>query len=316
MAGFDFFISKIRKLHRTQLFFVYGSMRSGTTWLQLMLDAHPAVSCRGEAHFLDRLVPSLQEAASRHNAYLEWKNRSIFEEIGGYPTFSVDHLRHLAVTAMLLLMAEQSKDKACVAVGEKTPDSIRFLPLLKILFPKAKFIHIVRDGRDSTVSAWFHNQRTSPEWLQQNYSSLDAFAAASADEWGKEMSLATEFATSHPASCFTLRYEDLLERPEALLKDILRFLGVKATAAQISACCAGTSFINLTNGRQSGQEDRGSFFRKGTSGDWLNHFTPAMNDVFRDKAGRWLEHFGYEMPKATQPGRRSSSQPSPDFFSA
>ena len=51
-------------------------------------------------------------------------------------------------------------------------------------FPRAKFIHLVRDGRDCAVSGWFHNRRISPDWLNGAHPSLDAYSAATAVEWG------------------------------------------------------------------------------------------------------------------------------------
>ena len=36
--------------------------------------------------------------------------------------------------------------------GEKTPDYVRCVPLLHALFPDAKVIHLVRDGRDVTLA--------------------------------------------------------------------------------------------------------------------------------------------------------------------
>ncbi|MFP6691035.1 MAG: sulfotransferase, partial [Alphaproteobacteria bacterium] len=37
------------------LFFICGAIKSGTTWLQLMLDAHPDIACRGEGHLPNML---------------------------------------------------------------------------------------------------------------------------------------------------------------------------------------------------------------------------------------------------------------------
>ena len=41
------------------LFFICGAIKSGTTWLQLMLDAHPDIACRGEGHLPNMLLPGM-----------------------------------------------------------------------------------------------------------------------------------------------------------------------------------------------------------------------------------------------------------------
>ena len=48
------------ELRSKQIFFIGGTAKSGTTWVQLLLDAHPEVSCNGEGHFLDNLKPALK----------------------------------------------------------------------------------------------------------------------------------------------------------------------------------------------------------------------------------------------------------------
>src|ERR1700722_1873858 len=50
---------KLQHLARCQLFFVGGAPRSGTTWLQALLDSHPEISCRGEGLFMKHLAAPL-----------------------------------------------------------------------------------------------------------------------------------------------------------------------------------------------------------------------------------------------------------------
>jgi hypothetical protein len=47
-------------LARRQLFFVGGAPRSGTTWLQFLLDSHPEISCRGSGLFVQHLAAPLE----------------------------------------------------------------------------------------------------------------------------------------------------------------------------------------------------------------------------------------------------------------
>ena len=129
-----------------QLFFIGASPRSGTTWLQLLLDAHPEISCRGEAHFGDSFALALRKAAGEHNKLLDHKNRLLLSEVGGYPLLGRPELRHLLATAVLLGLERQTVGRPrCRAVGEKTPDNVRWFAELRQLFPQAKFIFLVRD---------------------------------------------------------------------------------------------------------------------------------------------------------------------------
>ena len=51
------------------------------------------------------------------------------------------------------------------------------------IFPGARFIHIIRDGRDGAVSGWHHIYRDSPEWARTNYPTFSHYAGAYASAW-------------------------------------------------------------------------------------------------------------------------------------
>lgn len=240
------------------------------------------------------LAPALLDALKRYNKETTIKNENVFNEIQGYPIFDDDDWQYLFTTSILMLMRKQFGKKEVIAVGEKTPENILVLPILIHLFKGAKFINVVRDGRDAAISGWYHNLRTNPDWLSENGLSLENYIRSYAELWSRDLGLATSFAEIQPERCMTLRYEDLLDAPKPTLKAALGFLGVDTTANDIAACCAASSFSVLSKGRSQGQEDQTSFFRKGTRGDWRNHFTPAMEAVFKELAGTWLERFGYD----------------------
>jgi hypothetical protein len=54
------------------------------------------------------------------------------------------------------------------------------------------------------------------------------------------------------------------------------------------------SFERLSEGREQGQEDTSSFYRKGVAGDWKNHFTERDKRIFKKEAGELLIELGYE----------------------
>lgn len=285
--------SAISALHSKQIFFIGGVAKSGTTWLQILLDLHPNISCKGEAHLPNQFAPLLRRALDTHNEYISSKNTSIFKEIQGYPQFTEDHFLYLLTSAITLLLSEQMERKSAHAIGEKTPDNILFLPLLATIFPRAKFIHTIRDGRDSAVSGWFHNLRVSPEWTRQNFSSMEDYITMFADAWASQVSAGSKFGVHQPTRYMAVRYEDLSLDSGETLEKALRFLGVECSQDIVERCCADGSFEILSGGRSRGQENRESFFRKGISGDWRNYLSDDMNKIFQDKAGEWLVRFGY-----------------------
>src|SRR5215831_11666922 len=95
LPQFDRLHTAISELRKKQVFFVGGTIKSGTTWLQLLLNAHPQVSCNGEAHFIAALSPSLKRGFDFHWEYIAGKNRMIFHELGGYPPLSEEDFSYI-----------------------------------------------------------------------------------------------------------------------------------------------------------------------------------------------------------------------------
>ena len=286
--------SAIADLRAKQIFFVGGTAKSGTTWVQLLLDGHPEVSCNGEAHFTDKgLAPLLWDALDKHSRRIAQKNK-IFGELKGYPLLSKDDFQYIHATCIGLYLLRQSKDKpAARAIGERTPNNIRCFDVLYQLFPTAKFLYIIRDGRDCAVSGWFHNLRVSPEWTKKNYGSIGVYVADYAEIWARDLVAAQAFAETHCDSVRQIRYEDLLTSTEPALANIFTFLGVDASASVLAVCRSNAAFEKLSGGRAAGQENPNSFFRKGVAGDWRNHLTKEMEAAIQQRAGHWLERFGY-----------------------
>jgi hypothetical protein len=276
-----------------QIFFVGGIVKSGTTWLQLLLDAHPNVSCTGEGHFFDVLGPSLANALEQYNNYTKDKNTTIFSEFRGQPLISKEDFAHLLASAIAMLLVSGQGGKMASALGEKTPDNVRCFAVIAKIIPSAKFVHLVRDGRDCAVSAWFHNLRFTADQTHAAFSSIDDYVAQFAEGWAADVAKGLDFAANHPDRCHTLRYEDLVSNTEYHLGNVLRFLGMPDDAAAVTNCCAMASFQTLSGGRQRGDEDRTSFFRKGVVGDWRAHVTKQTATLFEEKACQWLEYFGY-----------------------
>lgn len=294
-TGFEARLAALRSFMDKDLFFIGGVPKSGTTWLRVMLDAHPAIACGGEGHLANQLATTLRDALNRHNRLVNTRNQTTFESFPPFPLFDAGDYHFLLISAIaLLLMRIEGADKARW-IGEKTPDNVLNFRLLATLFPRARFLHIVRDGRDCAVSSWFHNMRVDPDETLRQHPTIHRFIANCADAWATALQEDQVFAAEHPGRGMTVRYEDLLDHPTETLRGILTFLEVPEDAAAVSRCIALSRFERMSGGRAAGQEDRGSFLRLGCAGDWVNHFTPEMNEAFLRVCGEEMARMGYEV---------------------
>jgi hypothetical protein len=278
-------------LARRQLFFVGGAPRSGTTWVQQILDLHPEVSCQGEGLFQKELADRLQALMTARGEALEAKNTRLFRHTGGYPTPLPEDLEVLLGTAILLALRRQCGAAPCRAVGEKTPENVFFFPRLKQIFPAAKCIAVARDPRDVLTSAWhFFRQPIAAEQEEAEKLGFIRMALPLLNQGARAI---VDLAARWPADVMTVTYEALHRTPGLVVSNMFRFLSVSDAPDIVADCVARTSFAALSGGREAGTAQNGAFFRKGISGDWPSTLTPAMNELVLRELGWMYPHFGW-----------------------
>jgi LPS sulfotransferase NodH len=282
---------ELARIASRQLFFVGGAPRSGTTWLQQMLDSHPDVSCRGEGHFMNQLAVPLGKLMAERRQVLEGKNNTLFQHTGGYQLPGDDEADFLTATAILLALQQQSAGRSCRAIGEKTPENVFFFDRLKDMFPAAKFLAIARDPRDVLTSAWHFFRKSVPAEVQAAEKTEFIRNALPSLASGARAMLA--FAERYPADYRLVTYEGLCRTPTAILANLFRFIGVSDSDDIVRDCLKRTSFTALTGGRAPGEAQNGAFFRKGIAGDWQSTLTPAMNEMVLQELGWMYPHFGW-----------------------
>jgi hypothetical protein len=274
-----------------QLFFIGGAPRSGTTWLQQILDSHPHASCKGEGLFAKDLYPPLEGAMAQRRDALQAKNQSLFQHTGGYPLPTSGDTEFLAATAILLAFCRQAGGKECHAIGEKTPENVFFFARFRALFPRAKFIGIARDPRDVLTSAWYYFRKPSPG--DDDREAKIAFIRSALPSLAEGARAMLAFGEKHPDAYRMLTYEQLRRDPEPTIADLFRFLGLADGIETVRACLDQTSFAAATGGRPAGTAQDGAFLRKGVVGDWRSTLTPAMNDLVLRELGWMFHSFGW-----------------------
>lgn len=193
-----------------------GAARSGTTMLRLMLDAHSELAIPPET----QLVPELIEASKEDGADADGIAELLITH-RRFPDFDIqaDDVRARfaaiepfnisdAIREFFRLYAEKEGKPRW---GDKTPGYSRYIKKIHRHLPEARFIHLIRDGRDVTLS------RTKTLALK------DVPIAKSARRWKKRLKRAQRQGAKVD-HYLELRYETLVSEPEATLRQICEFI--------------------------------------------------------------------------------------------
>ena len=195
--------------------FVVGMNRSGTTLLRMMLDAHPQLTIPPETHFVPDLIKAVREDdATPESALAAMKSAREWGDFGFSDEEMLGRLRALpklkpgpAVrTFYEAYMEQQGKSRW----GEKTPTYVQKMKLIQRALPEARFIHVIRDGRDVALSVLDRTVR-------------ELTAADVARRWQKKITKARE--DSPQLRHYTeIRYEDLILDTEPVLRRVCEFI--------------------------------------------------------------------------------------------
>tara|TARA_Y100000385_G_C12982471_1_gene589054 strand:+ start:111 stop:992 length:882 start_codon:yes stop_codon:yes gene_type:complete len=92
-----------------------------------------------------------------------------------------------------------------------------------------------------------------------------------------------------PNNSVLVRYEDLLDDTRSSMKQVLSLFGLPADEDQLRSIVEAHDFKSLR-----AKNVTTGFFRKGTSGDWHNHYTSDLKELFKQFSGDYLIRYGYE----------------------
>lgn len=269
---------------------ILGVSRSGTTLLKAMLDAHSQLAIPSESYFLPQLWDrhgerperdAFVEDLTRLERVREWgvEPEDVRSRLPERPTFAE------AVQSIFQLYAESRRKPR---FGEKTPLYMQHLDVLERAFPGARYVHIVRDGRDAACSLLAMTRK--PRFNLSRPRGVGDFAVA----WRREVRAARAFGRTHPYH--ELRYEDLVARPEARLREICAFLELEYEPAMLEYHRREDPSLYADHPRlaEPPVPDTRS---------WRREMDPAGAQLFEAIAGDLLAELGYERAHPA-PGRR------------
>jgi hypothetical protein len=278
---------------RDPYLFIVGCARSGTTLLHRIVDAHPEIAITPGLHWIshhfksqNRLVtPELVSELTEHKRFAQFGiPREEFEGLLGsgepipYPTF------------LNRVFGLYGKVRNKPLVGNKTTSYVRSILDLHALWPDAKFVHIIRDGRDVCLSilSWNKADRTAGRYASWEEDSVSTTALW----WERKVRTGREAGARLGSSLYyEVRYESLISRPEQECQKLCEFLDVPYDDAMIRFA-EGKTRTELSNARKTPKKA----WLPIASGlrNWRTEMPMKDVERFEAAAGNLLEELGYE----------------------
>ena len=305
-------VAEIKQFFPREKFFIFGHARSGTTLLMRLVRLHPEVHCNYQAHFFTR-KPLLKSLVDTPEAE-EWLRRKSNRWNQGHDLSPLV----LRVAADFIMERDAAKEGKNI-VGDKSPSSTihgQAVRNLYAVYPDAKLVYIVRDGRDVLISERFRNFVEESRFLSREDKRIieglrkdqnqftngtrsiftETFIRRVAQGWVTNLQETEAEGRKFFAENYcSLRYEDLLAAPFIEMTKLWRFLGVKGFDASLVEETKTEMTSNPDEEWQAKRnEDIASFLPKGQAGNWQRLFTPRDTSIFKEVAGEMLIKWNYE----------------------
>lgn len=259
--------------------FVVGNPRSGTKLLRDLLNRSPHIDlCNPETHFipylwgrhgdgsnrfeadLDRLFEDFERIPFQHYAARMGKRcmtRDDFDRLGDCTTWASAFEVICRFYGDASPQAGRDGGEVGAAAerlpvwGDKTPSYVTEMPLLKRIFPAARFVHIIRDPRDVAVSAhraWGHSRLRV------------------ADKWRHLVEAARRDRSRLGDAYIEVHYEDLLADPETVLRRVCDLVE-RPYLPEMTTLAVPSENIGTARGKR--------FIDAGNSGRFAAHLSQA-----------------------------------------
>jgi hypothetical protein len=263
------------------MIFLVGARRSGTNWLHRIVAAHPDVaSIPSETYLFSRGIGPLSErfqhgSPGSHALGVIYMERARF----------LDAMRDFCDQVFTGMgdIVRPGASRIC----ERTPENTTALDLIGDIYPDARVVHIIRDGRDVTRSL------ASQDWGPGSI-------RAAAEEWVTSVSKA-RLDGKNLEHYFEVRYEEMLADPRPHVTELYRWLGLDARDEIVEAALTEAGVAFNVDPR----------FPTVAVGKWRDSFSPDDERVFDEIGGPLLQQLGYESEVSVAPDASLSPPPTP-----
>ena len=207
-------------------FFIIGSGRSGNTLLRSILSGNSDISIPPESYRIPFAIKKFHIFNNRDWEDIVPQVLKEFEDCKEFYTWEIDitdvqkRLEDIAdskrtlsnIFDELFCTYAEKHSPGSKIWGDKTPMNTLYLDWIGTVFPRSKFIHIIRDGRD-VASSYLKMER------------YDTILEA-ANRWINSIESAQSFGSKIKENYIEIRYEELVTKPEEVIKDTCDFLDI------------------------------------------------------------------------------------------
>jgi hypothetical protein len=257
---------------------VFGAPRSGTSYLNRLLNQHPRVYISEEARLFLWVHHSLSVLGEDRRFVRKHKDEFIDHIRSNYPELIRGFYRKLRPTARYW----GDKNPAYAARGNEG-----CLETIQELFPGTRFIHIIRDGRDVVTSL-----------LRTGWASFDQAHRI----WMTHVGIGSQFGARCAEKYLELRYEEVVRDDLEGARRIFDFLGIEMHQKVIEFCREQQRERTLVK-----RPTRDLRLGVATS-EWGRFFAPDQQLKSLDLIGSRLLSLGYETESSLKDAREKARQ--------
>jgi hypothetical protein len=264
--------------------FIGGCPRSGTRHLGAILGAHPECVCVPESSFKTAALAATSESADARDLVGSFLDTLEFQRWGLDEHLLRKELQGAELTypqalSHLVHRYADSVDRSVARVWiDHTPSNVHSAVTLSEMFPTARFLHIVRDGRGVAASvlplSWGPNT-----------------IAQAAHWWAEELAFGLAQESWDRTRVMRVRYEDLVVRPEQVVASIADFCGLDFEPAMLRG--DGITLPRDPGRRRTTLVGRRSEPSRATA--WEHTLSARQIEIFESVAADLLRYLGYAL---------------------
>ena len=289
----------------SRLVWMFGSPRSGSTWLRRMAEQHPQIVGVNEPLIGNHLSPFLSDEPGYRAEDLDlgtFTFRRVLE--GDSDKFFAEKYADVWLPALRQLINDrfqahlEREAGPAAASGAllliKEPNGSQSADVIMRAQPTARLLFLLRDGRDVVDSelASF----VVGGWQEQSFDHMRgveesdrlAFAIRSAHHWLWRTEVVQAAFAEHRGPKHLVRYEDLLREPERHMRELFGWLEIPTDAIELPQVVEEFSFERLP---YRGAEQQNRFAKPGA---WRENLRPDERDAVQEILAPKMRELGYD----------------------